>query len=463
MDFVLSLQANFWVDATNDDPNTIADARSGGTPHTYTNADPKMMVDIQTALSRLVAKASQLIGNFTTNLAESWMHICTKFDGGKVINRSQRVSFQHRCTGAGLRLNIGPMWGPVSWKSLTGSNPSETFVAAATENEKKVLKDRKRKSSEEAKKNRKKRKYAKSKDDSQSAKLAYSRHDGGVQPDDVMDDIPSEHLQRLKTEYYHAHVVVDEKTAHEIEQSTREQSRATSSTGTGEQLWYAERQKRITASKVGGIAKMRKTTKRANKVKQMLYSKFQGNRHIAYGLENEDTARQAYTSYMHSSGHSGLSTSNVGLVVSTKNPWLAASPDDRIYDPQTSPPHGLAEYKNPSSARDMTIGEACTQVKGFCIKKETITNPEGKKITHKHLDTNHDYYYQVQCQLYCDEKQWCDFVVKTKNDLYVERIYRDEAWWQNQLQKLEDFYFNALLPEIACPRIHSGGIREPTD
>ena len=50
---------------------------------------------------------------------------------------------------------------------------------------------------------------------------------------------------------------------------------------------------------------MRKTTKRANNVKQMLYSKFQGNRHTAYGLENEDAARQAYTSYMHSSGHSG--------------------------------------------------------------------------------------------------------------------------------------------------------------
>lgn len=231
-----------------------------------------MMADIQTVVSRLVAKASQLIGNFTTNLAECWMHIRTKFDGGKVINRSQSGLFQHRCMGAGLRLNAGPMWGPISWKSLTGSDPNETFVKAAMENEKKVLKDRKRKSSEEAKKNRKKRKYAKSKDDSLSAKLAYSRHDDGVQPEDVMDDIPSEHLQRLKKEYYHAHVVVNKETAQAIELSTKEQSRATSSTG--EQVWYAERQKRITASKVGGIAKMRKNTKRANKVKQMLYGKF---------------------------------------------------------------------------------------------------------------------------------------------------------------------------------------------
>ncbi len=43
-------------------------------------------------LSRLVAKAEQLIDNVTTNLAESWMHVRTKFDGGKVINRSQSGS-----------------------------------------------------------------------------------------------------------------------------------------------------------------------------------------------------------------------------------------------------------------------------------------------------------------------------------------------------------------------------------
>ena len=50
----------------------------------------KLMHDIQMLVSRLVEKAHQLLGNFTTNLAESWMHISSKFDGGKVINQSQR-------------------------------------------------------------------------------------------------------------------------------------------------------------------------------------------------------------------------------------------------------------------------------------------------------------------------------------------------------------------------------------
>ena len=50
----------------------------------------------------------------------------------------------------------------------------------------------------------------------------------------------------------------------EIEFCTRSQS--TSMDSNTEQLWYAERRKRITASRVAGIAKMRKNTKTANKV-----------------------------------------------------------------------------------------------------------------------------------------------------------------------------------------------------
>jgi len=37
--------------------------------------DPQMMYEIKLLLLRLVAKASQLIDNFTTNLAEGWMHV----------------------------------------------------------------------------------------------------------------------------------------------------------------------------------------------------------------------------------------------------------------------------------------------------------------------------------------------------------------------------------------------------
>ena len=74
--------------------------------------NPKLMYDIQVLVSRLVAKAPQLMGNFTTNLAEAWMHVRSKFDGGKVINRSQAGSWEFRCFGAGLQHNYGLRWGP---------------------------------------------------------------------------------------------------------------------------------------------------------------------------------------------------------------------------------------------------------------------------------------------------------------------------------------------------------------
>ena len=63
-----------------------------------TEIDTQMMHDIQVLFGRLVTKARQLIRNFTTNLVEGWMQIRCKFDGGKVVNRSQ--------SGAG---NIGAM------------------------------------------------------------------------------------------------------------------------------------------------------------------------------------------------------------------------------------------------------------------------------------------------------------------------------------------------------------------
>ena len=65
---------------------------------------------------------------------------------------------------------------------------------------------------------------------------------------------------------------------------------------------------------------------------------------------------------------------NSGLVVSVTNPWLAASPDGLVYDPQADSPQGLVEFKNPYSVRDKTLEEAATGCKTFCL---TI-NKDGK-------------------------------------------------------------------------------------
>ena len=110
--------------------------------------------------------------------------------------------------------------------------------------------------------------------------------------------------------------------AYNIEQEPREQS--------GSDLWIRERRKRITASRIGGILKMKKTTERSRKVEEILYSKFKGNQATLCGTNMEDTARQQYVTYQNQKGHVGLVTHRVGLVISVDNPWLASRPDDKV-------------------------------------------------------------------------------------------------------------------------------------
>ncbi len=119
---------------------------------TATEINPNMYHDIQVILSRLVVKAEQLIDNVTTNLAESWMHVRTKFDGGKVINRSQSGSWEHRCMGAGLQHNMGKEWGPVAWKQMTNTSPTKIFKNTSQRSAIKASSEKERKAKESVKK-----------------------------------------------------------------------------------------------------------------------------------------------------------------------------------------------------------------------------------------------------------------------------------------------------------------------
>jgi len=105
-------------------------------------------------------------------------------------------------------------------------------------------------------------------DNTLSARRAYTRHDGDISPDQIDNDIPLEHLQELKMGFYSTKVIVTTQEACKIERSTTNQA--------DNETWLLERRKRITASKVGMITKMRSTIKGSKKVEQLLYSKFRG-------------------------------------------------------------------------------------------------------------------------------------------------------------------------------------------
>ena len=125
------------------------------------------------------------------------MHIRTKFEGGKVINRSQSGSWEVRCAGAGLHANKGPEWGPRTWKRITGKVANDVFVRTAAEKARQVEKDRKRKATDEAKASRRASKYAKTNDDSLQARSDYTRHDSGPGVPEVDGGVPQPYLQGL--------------------------------------------------------------------------------------------------------------------------------------------------------------------------------------------------------------------------------------------------------------------------
>ena len=250
--------------------------------------------------------------------------------------------------------------------------------------------------------------------------------------------------------YYQTYVVVSQTQVSEIECLTRQQGADDNSSN----IWLTERRKRITSSNVGRIAKRRKSTKVANAVKQLLYSNFRGTAATRWGTFQEPVARSLYQE-RHRSQSPNLTITTTGLVIDPVNPWLAASPDNLVHDPSMDNPNGIVEYKNPYSARDMSLMEAAEQTKDFCLKKG-----EDGRLT---LNHSHPYYYQIQATMFCTKRTWCDFVVRTNKDLYIERLSYREEFWKVVLPKLRSFYFDAILPELAAPHYQQGGIREPSD
>lgn len=252
-----------------------------------------MMCDIQQLVGRLIAKAEQLlgmqtqfiicikilkcitsvyychntIGNFTTNLAESWMHIRSKFDEGKQINRSQSGSWEGRCAGAGLRQVLGPSWGPAAWRNATGCDANHIFKCVSNMKDKPSDHRQEKEVKCYCKGKKENDQNSETNDNSQQARRDYARHNDGPGVSDVPADVPNDYLQKkMMLDYYAATVAVTDEKKEEVERVTRKQG----NDDIGGNIWMAERRKRITSSNTGIIAKHRSTTKVANLVKTLL-------------------------------------------------------------------------------------------------------------------------------------------------------------------------------------------------
>ena len=85
-------QCDYWQNTIHEyTEKEVEILRVGGDKNT--KVDQQMLKDVFLFLNRMADKADRLIGIFTSNLAESWMNIRCKFDGGKMRNRFPGLIF----------------------------------------------------------------------------------------------------------------------------------------------------------------------------------------------------------------------------------------------------------------------------------------------------------------------------------------------------------------------------------
>ena len=196
-------------------------------------------------------------------------------------------------------------------------------------------------------------------------------------------------------------------------------------------LWYLLRKKRITASKFGVCAK--RVGSFENLVVQLNPSRPVTTANMRRGIELEPRAAMVYANVA-KGGLVNLYPS--GLVINPKCPWLGCSPDRKVYDSEAANqglnPFGLLEIK--------VVKEGETD---FGNVRYVTTDPITKELT---LKRNHEYYYQVQCQLGLTGIEWCDFFSYMNDTKFMcIRILFDQDFFQSSKDKVDNFFFNYFL------------------
>ncbi|KAG1674511.1 COMPASS component SPP1 [Nymphon striatum] len=77
------------------------------------------------------------------------------------------------------------------------------------------------------------------------------------------------------------------------------------------------------------------------------------------------------------------------------------------------------------------------------------------------LKKNHQYYCQLQLQMYVCNATYGDLAIWTTRDFFVTRIVKDDVFMTSFIQKLEELWTTSILPELLCRRSEMG-IAGPT-
>ena len=147
---------------------------------------------------------------------------------------------------------------------------------------------------------------------------------------------------------------------------------------------------------------------------------------LKWGCDHEAAAIDQY------SRQSGRSVEQTGLWL-FPNRLLGASPDGLIFRKQIGSNksiEGIVEVKCPYSCRDLEWG----QVLALGKRPAFLSDDDALQINDKH-----DYYHQIQGQLFATNAAWCDLITWSPYFMKVTRVMPDAAWAANELTRLYSF------------------------
>lgn len=200
----------------------------------------------------------------------------------------------------------------------------------------------------------------------------------------------------------------------------------------GSAEWHAIRLGKVTASRVADVIAKTKSgysASRANYMAELITERLTGvssekftNAAMQHGTEYEPEARQAYEFY------SDVDVEQVGFVAHPSITLSGASPDGLVGT------DGLVEIKCPSSATHIDT-----------LLNGTIA---GKYIT------------QMQWQMACTGRQWCDFVsydprMPEHMRAWIRRVDRDDAAITEMEQEVSAFLSELRAKEEKLIRLYS--------
>jgi len=209
---------------------------------------------------------------------------------------------------------------------------------------------------------------------------------------------------------------ITEKNVTEIERRTRGQA--------ANEAWHAERSNRLCSSTFGRICKATSATNVSRLARDLSNPTQFSSASTRHGQQHETAAVTLYEQL------TGSTVETCGLFVSVSHPFLAASPDGIVSDSL------LVEVKCPYTARHKPISPATVPYLFLTDKDELM------------LDSRHEYFYQIQGQLFATNRKVCHLIVFTIVDMKLVVVERDDIFIDHMVMRLSSFFTGHFLPAL---------------